>query len=331
MTAPSRAFLTGGSGLVGGHLLARLTASGTRVVALARSEEAERRILDRGGEPVPGSLDDVDALASAMDGAEVVFHVAGVNDTCPKDVAAMDRVNVCGTRAVIAAAAVADVGRVVYTSSAAAIGEPRGTVGTESTPHAGEYLSPYARSKHLAEIAAFDEAAARGVGVVAVNPSSVQGPGRSTGSAELLARVLNARRPVLVETYLSIVDVDDCTEGHLAAAQRGKPGERYILSGASITASDAVAMAAAILGRPIRPRWIPPTVARSVGVPAAWVLSAVRPQLGVCPALVHTLLHGHRFDGSRATRELGLVYRPIEDTLARTIEWFVHEGIVGRE
>ena len=331
MTGPSSAFLTGGSGLVGGHLLGRLTASGTSVAALVRSEEAERAVTERGGEPVRVDLLDVEGLTRAMSGVDVVFHVAGVNDTCPRHVDVMDRVNVDGTRAVVAAGAAAGVGRVVYTSSAAAIGERQGTVGTEATEHCGDYLSPYARSKHLAEIAAFEEAEVQGVDLVAVNPSSVQGPGRSSGSAEILLRVLNTTRPVLVDTFLSIVDIEDCTAGHLGAARHGTPGERYLLSGASIRVADAVAIASTAVGSEIRPRWISTAFARHVGVPIAGVLSWVRPSAGVCSALVHTLLHGHRFDGTRAVRELGIEYHAIEDTFVRTIEWFVDEGLLEAE
>ncbi|MCL1598377.1 MAG: NAD-dependent epimerase/dehydratase family protein [Actinomycetia bacterium] len=328
MTEPSSAFLTGGSGLVGGHLLARLTASGTSVSALVRSQSAQRKVTEYGAEPVRGDLFDVDGLARAMRGASVVFHVAGVNDTCPRDVAAMDRVNIEGTRSVIAAAASAGVERVVYTSSAAAIGEHRGTIGTEVTVHCGEYPSPYARSKHLAEIAAFDEAAGQGIDLVALNPSSVQGPGRSSGSAEILLRVLNAKRPILIDTNLSIVDIEDCTTGHIRAAAHGVAGERYLLSGASVSVADAVAVASSIVGREVTPRWASERVVRVLGIPAARALSRVRPSSGICPALVRTLLHGHTFDGAKAERDLGLVYHPIEDTFRRTIDWFLAEGLL---
>ncbi len=328
MTEPSSAFLTGGSGLIGGHLLARLAASGTRVSALVRSPSAQRKVAERGAEPVPGDLFDTAGLARSMRGIDVVFHVAGVNDTCPRDVGAMDRVNVEGTRAVIAAATLAGVERVVYTSSAAAIGERKGEIGTEVTVHSGEYPSPYARSKHLAEIAAFDQASRCGIDLIAVNPSSVQGPGRATGSAEILLRVLNARRPILFDTFLSIVDIEDCVSGHIAAARHGRPGERYLLSGASISVPDAVAVASGIVGRNLTPRWISERAMIGFGIPAARVASWVRPSSGICPGLIRTLVHGHRFDGSKAERGLSIIYHPIEDTFMRTIEWFRAEGLV---
>ncbi len=330
MTRSSDAFLTGGSGLVGGHLLGRLVDSGWKVDALVRSSTAAGKVAKLGATPVRGDLFDSEGLHEAMQGARTVFHVAGVNDTCPREAAAMDRVNVEGTRSVITAAAAAGVERVVYTSSAATIGEPSGTIGREDTPHGGTFLSPYARSKYLAEVAAFAEADVRGVDLVAVNPSSVQGPGRATGSAEILVRVLNASRPILVNTNVSIVDIEDCTAGHIAAATSGRRGERYLLSAGAVTVADAVSVAAGMTGREIRPRWVDARLVKAIGIPLSYMASRIRPEAGICPALVATLLHGHRFDASKATSDLGVAFRPADETFSRTVEWLVAEGYVSR-
>ena len=328
MPRPSEVFVTGGSGLVGGHLVGRLVASGWSVDVLVRSREAAEKVTALGAVAVDGDLFDSAGLATAMRGAATVFHVAGVNDTCPSDAGWMDRVNIEGTRTVVAAAGAAGVGRVVYTSSAAVIGEPAGVVGVEDTPHSGTFLSPYARSKFLAEAAAFDAADRHGVDLVAVNPSSVQGPGRATGSAEILIRILNAGRPILVDTRLSIVDIEDCTTGHIAAAASGEPGTRYLLSARAVTVGDAVSVASDMLGQVIRPRWAPAGIVRTVGVPLAWAAHKARPDAGFCPALVRTLLHGHRFDATRATSDLGVTFRPATETFARTVEWLRAEGYV---
>ena len=328
MTAESDVFLTGGSGLVGGHLLARLVASGVSVKALVRSQTAEAKVLRVGGIPVSGDLLDKESISMAMRGTQTVFHVAGVNDTCPRDVAAMDRINVGGTRAVIAAAAAAGVSKVVYTSSAAVIGERQGVVGRETTRHSGTFLSPYARSKYFAERAAFEEADRKGVDLVSVLPSSVQGPGRVGGSARILLRILNSRRPVLIDTYVSVVDIEDCTSSHIAASMHGKPGERYLLSSTAVHVADALTVVRDLTGRAVRPRWIPRGIVKGAGVPVAHVVSRVRPSAGVCPALVRTILHGHQFDAARATDVLGLKFRPATDTFARSIDWFVAEGLV---
>ena len=303
---------------------------GWTVDALVRSAEAAQTVTALGAKAVRGELLDTVGLASSMDGVATVFHVAGVNDTCPRDPGPMDRVNIEGTRSVVAAAGKAGVGRVVYTSSAAVIGESVGTIGTEDTVHSGVFLSPYARSKYLAEIAAFDEADARGVDLVAVNPSSVQGPGRATGSAEILIRILNAKHPILVDTNISVVDIEDCTMGHIAAASLGEPGSRYLLSARAITVADAVSVAAETLGRPITPRWIPAGIVRSAGVPLTWLANRAKPDAGICPALLRTLLHGHRFDATRAVDDLRVTFRPPTETLERTAKWLATNGFVIR-
>ena len=324
----SDTFVTGGSGLLGGHLIAQLVNDGYSVRALARSEKSAKAVQDRGAQVVQGDLFDTDALSEGMWGADIVFHVAGINETCSRDPRSMDRVNIDGTAAVIAAASASGVRRVVYTSSAAAIGEERGMIGTEHTVHSGDHVSSYARSKHLAETKAFDTADRLGVDLVAVNPSSVQGPGRATGSAELLLRSLNAKRPLLVDTTLSIVDIEDCTAGHIGAANHGRAGERYILSGATLRVADAVDLLSAAVGRTINPRWISEELVRSLGMVGARVAAVVRPSLGICPELITTLLHGHRFDGSRAARELQFSYTSASDTINRTVNWFKEQGLI---
>jgi dihydroflavonol-4-reductase len=320
--------VTGGSGFVGGALLARLVEDGRRVRALVRSNASARVVAAAGAESVRGDVLDPPSLRTAMDGCAVVFHVAGVNAMCLRDPRATDRANVEGSGEVVRAAAEAGVGRLVYTSSAAAIGEARGKVGREDAPHRGSYLSRYERSKHLAERSVLALATELGLDVVCVNPASVQGPGRTTGSARLLLDLVRGRLPVLVDTTLSIVDVDDCTQAHLLAESRGTPGERYLASGATLTTREAVALVRRVWGRPQRVWWLPPSGARAGGAGMEALGRLLRRDVPVCREAVRTLLHGHRYDGSRAERELGLRYTPIEDTLRKTLEWYAERDLV---
>ena len=322
------AFVTGGSGFVGGALLRGLVQDGREVRALARSTAAAASVQADGGVPVHGDLFDDDVLVEGMRGCTTVFHVAGVNAMCLRDPSAMFRTNVDGSASVLRAASRAGVIRMVFTSSAATIGEPRGVVGTEDAAHRGTFLSAYERSKFLAERRVLELGTELGVDVVCVNPSSVQGPGRTEGSARLLIGLVNARFPVVVETFLSIVDVDDCTDGHLAAETRGRPGERYLLSGSSLTTTRAVALVQAAAGRPRHVVRVPRGAAPAAGAAAGWAARLMRRDLPFCSELARTLLHGHRYDGSRATRELGLIYRPIEETVARTLAWYAERGLI---
>ena len=324
----SRVFLTGGSGLIGGALAGRLLARGDEIVALARSEAAERALAARGARVVRGDVLDEAAMTDGMAGCAVAYHVAGINTMCPDDPAALIHVNVRGAETAVRAAARAGVGRVVLTSSAAALGEPEGTVGSETSPHRGTYLSVYERSKHEGEVAAFAAAHVAGVELVAVNPSSVQGPGRAGGTGRILIAYLNGRLRAFVDTAISLVDIDDCVEAHVLAAERGVPGERYVISGATLAAREALELVTEISGVRREVRMLPPAVARVGGalVEGAFRVRGRTPP--VCREMVRTLLHGHRYDGAKATRELGLAYTPVAETFRRTIEWARAEGLV---
>jgi len=326
----ARVFVTGGSGFIGGAIAARLIERGDDVVALARSEATADALVRGGAEVARGDVLDEDALAAGMAGCELAYHAAGINTHCPSDPDLLLRVNVQGAETAVRAAARAGVGRVVLTSSAAAVGEAAGTIGREDSPHRGSYLSVYDRSKHEGERAAFAAARAHGVELVAVNPSSVQGPGRSEGTGKIVIDYLNGRLRVFVDTHISIVDIEDCTTGHLLAAERGRPGERYLLNGATMTSAQGLAIVSELSGVRERVRMLPPALARAAAAIAEGAFRARRRPPPLCRARIRTLLHGHRYDGSRATRELGLTYTPARDTFRRTIDWAVAEGLVTR-
>ncbi|HEV7174166.1 MAG TPA: SDR family NAD(P)-dependent oxidoreductase, partial [Solirubrobacteraceae bacterium] len=244
----SRVFVTGGSGVVGRALVERLVSGGDEVVALARSRPSEETLRGLGAVPVAGDLFDEDALAAAMAGCSVIYNVAGVNTLCVDDPGPMLRTNVDGPPVVVRAAARAGVGRFVHTSSAATIGEASGVVGREDTPHRGWYLSTYERSKTEGERAVFEAGREAGVEVVCVNPSSVQGPGRSGGTARFLLAYLDGRLKVFVPTNVSLVDIADCAEGHVLAAERGVAGERYLLNSIALSITEALALAGEVAG-----------------------------------------------------------------------------------
>jgi dihydroflavonol-4-reductase len=324
----SRVFVTGGSGVVGRALVQRLVSRGDEVVALARSRPAEETLRGLGAVAVPGELFDEDALASGMTGCSLVYNVAGVNTLCVEDPEPMLKTNIAGPPVVVRAAARAGVARIVHTSSAATIGEPSGVVGREDTPHRGWYLSTYERSKTEGEQAVFEAGRQHGVEVVCVNPSSVQGPGRAGGTARFLLAYLDGRLKVFVPTNVSLVDIDDCAEGHVLAAERGVAGERYLLNSIALSISDALALAGEVAGVQGRPRLVP----RQVAVAGAWVVEygsrLARRKPPVCREMVRTLLHGHIYDGSRASRDLGLRYTEPRATLRKTVDWARAEGLL---
>jgi dihydroflavonol-4-reductase len=323
--------VTGGSGFIGGALVDALVSAGRPVRALARSAAGAEALRGRGAVPVTGDILDHGSLVRAMEGCSVVYHAAGVNTFCLADPTPMERANVDGSANVIAAASAASVGKVVYTSSAAAIGEVPGTVGNESSAHRGWFLSEYERTKYLAELRVLHDAAERGVDVVCVNPSSVQGPGRLHGTARLLLRYLNGSMKFLVNTRMSFLDIADCTAGHLLAEQHGKPGERYVLNGATFTTRELISLVASTTGIERRVVWLPGRAAMAGAVIIEAGARAARRQPPICREMMRTILNGHTYDGSRAERELGLHYTPVKETITRTLRWYKENGYLAAD
>jgi len=314
--------------VIGTALVSRLLERGDEVVGLARSDTAASALSARGVTVTRGEGFDEDALARGMAGCECAYNVAGVNSLCVEDPRPMQRMNVDGAVAAVRAAARAGIRRLVHTSSAATLGEPPGTVGDERTHHRGWYLSTYERTKTEGEHAAL--AAAREVGqdVVCVNPSSVQGPGRAGGTGRFLLAFLDGRLKFFVPTVVSLVDIDDCVSGHLLAYERGTVGERYLLNGMTLAIEDALAMAAEVAGVHVRPRLVPRRVATVAAAAVERGFRLVGRHPPVCREMVRTLLHGHRYDGSRAERELGLRYTEPRETIRKTVAWARAEGLI---
>jgi dihydroflavonol-4-reductase len=323
-----RVFVSGGTGVIGTALIGGLLERGDEVIALARSDAASRTLEARGARVVRGEGYDEDVLTQGMEGCVQAFNVAGVNELCVEDPRPMERMNVGGAVAAVRAAARAGVARLVHTSSAATIGEAPGTVGSELTPHRGWYLSNYERTKTEGERAALATSREVGQDLVLVNPSSVQGPGRAGGTGRILLAFLDGRLRVFVPTCVSLVDIDDCVTGHLLAAERGAAGERYLLNGMTLEISQALALAAEIAGVERKPWLLPRRVATvaAAAVERGFRLAGRRPP--VCREMVRTLLHGHRYDGSRAERELGLRYTDPRETLRKTVNWARTEGLI---
>jgi dihydroflavonol-4-reductase len=335
--------VTGATGFVGGLVTAKLLAEGRTVRALTRREGDPRLSLwGPGGPPAPGTppppgrlttavgdLSDADSLAAAADGCEVVYHVAGLNTLCALDPRPLYEVNVEGTRRMLDAARRAGIRRVVLTSSAAVLGGGgEGPVAEDAPPPDPAHLtSHYARSKLAAEQLAF---AFDGVEVVAVNPSSVQGPGRRTGTAKLLLDFLNGKLPASIPSTFGLCYTDDCAAGHLLAEAKGRAGQRYVLNSVTVTTAQAFALVAELAGLERGPRELPPALAMAAATAMEAVARLRGRQPSICRESARTMLHPHRYDGSLAERELGLTYTPLQEALERTVRWYASSGLITR-
>jgi len=321
--------VTGGSGVVGRGVLRQLVLQDREVRALVRSDNAAATVAKLGAKPVPGDILDYGAMAAAMEGCDVVYHVAGYNEMCLAEPSMLFRVNVDGSRNTLRAAAATGVRRMVFTSSATTLGEEHGSTGDEWTRHRGWFLSNYERSKYEAEQLLLSDRTT--VEVVVVNPSSVQGPGRSSGTAKLFLGLINSKTPALVDSRFSIVDVDDCARGHLLAESTGVAGERYVLNGFTLSTLEGVELLEELTGLDFRHLRVP----RSLVMGAATMIElgsrVTRRHPRLCREMIRVLSFGHSYDGTRANRDLGLEYTSARQTIRRTVEWFVQQGLVTRE
>jgi dihydroflavonol-4-reductase len=306
-----RALVTGAAGFIGSHVLAALAASGAQVRAFDRVPPAD---LPPGAEFAPGDLLDRNALRHALIGCDAVFHLAALYSYSPGDAAAMERVNVEGTRVVIEEAGAR---RIVHTSSCATCGPVAGRAATEADAPAGwELRVPYKRTKIAGERLMLD-AAARGANVVIVNPTTPVGPGdlRPTPTGKMVADVASGRaRAYLAGSALNVVGVEDVARGHLLAFERGRRGQRYLLGGENLSMQDVFSAICAAVGRDA-PRLAVPWRA---ALGAAWVASRLmrEPRLLVLDE-VRVARWPMRFDDSLARAELGYTSEPAASALAR--------------
>jgi dihydroflavonol-4-reductase len=322
--------VTGGTGFVGAAVVRRLVSAGHRVRVLARASNPRRLLAGLPVEIVDGDLADATSLQRCLQGCRLLFHAAAMYTLWARDRRLFYEVNVEGTRRILHAAAEAGVGRVVYTSTVGVLGIPiDGRPGTEETPVGlADMVGDYKRSKFLAEEVA-REFARQGLPVVIVNPSTPVGPGdiKPTPTGQMIVDFLRGKMWGYVDTGLNLVDVDDVAAGHVLAAERGKPGERYILGGRNLSLRAIFDILGPIAGMRS------PRIKVSAGVimPLArlseWVADHVtsRPPLVAVDA-VNMARKRMFFDASKAVRNLGMPQSPVEDALAGAVRWFRTNG-----
>jgi dihydroflavonol-4-reductase len=327
-----RAFVTGGTGFIGGNLIRELLAAGIEVRALARVGGDRRNLAGLPIEIVDGGLDEEEFLTRALSGCQWLFHAAAHYSLCLRDRAAIYQTNVEGSKKIFAAARAAGIERIVYTSSVAAIGLAEGEqlADEQTTTTVEALISDYKRSKFLAEKAAI-AAAQSGIPIVIVNPSTPIGPFdlKPTPTGDIILKFLRRQMPFFVHTGLNLIDVRDVAKGHILAAQRGKIGERYILGNRNVTLKEMLDMLAAITGLKSPARALPHWLPIAVGYIDEMVIS---PVLGRAPAVTingaKMARHPMYYASDKAVAQLGLPQGRIENALKDAVNWFKENGYV---
>lgn len=329
-----KAFVTGSTGLLGSNLVMALVAAGYEVKALARSrQKAEQLFRDTQVEVVVGDMEDVSAFAPHMTGSDALFHTAayvrevfGPGNHWPK----LEKINVQRTLELLTQAERFGVKTAIHTSSTSVLGlRADGTPADEHTPP-DDYArnDPYARSKLLAEQGIMNFLKTHGLPVVLILPSALIGPQDlgPSASGQALIQILEGKLPILPPGGVSAVDVRDVVTAMTHAVERGRSGERYIVSNGYITFAQLVEIIGKLFGVPVPKRTVPYPIL-SVLARAGELTSRMAgkpPQMSV--NALKAMNRKHEVSAEKAIRELDVTFRPFEETVRDTANWFLANG-----
>jgi dihydroflavonol-4-reductase len=314
--------VTGATGFIGAQVAAKLVDAGHDVRVTVRDRRRLRALEGLDVEPVQADVLDRRAMRRAFAGAEIVFHTAGLVASRPES--EVWRVNAVAPRLAVEAAARAGARRLVVTSSVGALGPARGDRAANEQnawPEGGTGLV-YTDAKREGELAALEAGDRLGLEVVAVNPAYVLGPAHNRSiagetSTRIVANYMRGRLPAIVDSFTNVVDVEDVAAGHVLAARKGRAGERYVLGGDNLRWSEVLDRVATLSGIEHPVLVLPPAVAAAAGG-----LRRVGPAYATFEGM-RLMAPAWRYSSAKARRELGYRPRSVNETLRRTVDWYV--------
>lgn len=305
--------VTGASGFVGSWLTRRLVESGETVKVLHRPKSDLSQIKDLSYVSCLGDVTDKDSLSRSLEGADTVFHLAGVVGYTPDMRAAMEKVNVGGTQNVVDLLRGRTDVRLVYMSSVVAVGASfDGQPLNEKSPYNVKHLNlGYFETKRRAEEIVLSSCANQELNAVALNPSTIYGAADMLkGSRKVQLKVVQGHLSVYPKGGVSVVSVHDVVEALMAARKRGRSGERYILCGENLLLKELFQKIAHFAGSQA-PRWPMPN----------WVMHALGLAGVISRENAWTAVLYHWFDHSKATIELGFKPRPADQAIQESVQW----------
>lgn len=324
---PRRVAVTGGAGFIGAHVVRALKSRGVAVSVLVLPGDEAQLLQGLDVVKVVGDVATGEGLDALMKDAGGVFHLAAIYALWLAQPQRMFDVNVQGTRQVLAAARRAGIGRVVHTSSMAAVGYEEGEESADETTVfvQDELANDYILSKAQAEEVALAEAD-DGLEVVAVNPSFPIGPGDlgPTPTGRIIRAMARGLFPMTVPGGMNAVDVRDVAEGHLLAFERGRSGERYLLAGENMTNAEVARVVAEAVGKKPPQRMIPGWALFAVAGAVEWTARLVTrtDPLLTRRSVAYTAGRHLYFDNRKAREELGFTPRPAEIAIRDAVRWF---------
>jgi len=323
-----KTLVTGGSGFIGSAVVLELLRRGQPVRALVRSRQHPGNLAGVDVELVEGDLLDGDSLRRALQGCDRVYHIAAVYANWLPDRNVMLRTNVQGTRNMLQACLESGVERVVYTSSVAALGAHGKTPANENAQfNLAGTGDIYHLSKYQAEQVVL-EFVSQGLPIVTVSPTNPVGPRdiKPTPTGALIVNMLKGRLPGYVEGGINVVDVEDVAAAHIAAMEKGQPGEKYVLGNANLSIKEYFRLIAEVGGGRAPAMRIPlPLAVATAYLYEAMAAVTHKPPV-TTPGWVKVGSHYSFWDCSKAIRELGLPQTPVRQSLQSAITWFREKG-----
>jgi dihydroflavonol-4-reductase len=332
-----KVLVTGAAGFIGSHVVRELLEENIEVRCLIRPGENTANLDELDIEQVEGDVLDSEAVKSSVKAVDTVFHLAAIYSTWMKDWSRIYEVNIQGSRNVLRAALKAGVDRVVYTSSIAAIGiAPGKELSTEETLFNQYTLgSHYVLTKYLSQQEALGFTK-EGLDLVVVNPCFPFGPGDivPTPTGKIIVDALKGTSPAYFNGGINIVDVRDVAKGHVLAAKKGKTGNLHILGNRNIPVHDFMKLVFREAGLDGRMLFKIPVPLMTAGTfLLKWWSDHVSHKTPLStPSDIRYASQYLYFDNTKAREELGLEFRPVEESIRDSIQWFRENGYVrGRQ
>ncbi|HHX11044.1 MAG TPA: SDR family oxidoreductase [Firmicutes bacterium] len=321
--------VTGATGYLGNNIVRSLVKRNHRVRCLVLAGESLVPLQGLDVEVVEGDVRDIETLYPAFDGADIVFHLASIISLLPGNTKLLEEVNVGGARNVAEACLKTGVRRLVYTSSIHALVEPPiGHVIDETMPCDPDRISmAYSKTKARATLEVLN-VISKGLDGVVVMPTGVIGPYdfKPSATGQMLLDYAAGKIPVRIEGGYDFVDVRDVAEGHILVAEKGRTGEKYILSGEWMSVDDILQEVSKATRTPV-PRWkIPGALASAVARMITSYCMLTGAKVLINHDSVSTLMGNSLISSEKARRELGYTSRPLRETIRDTLEWFREQG-----
>lgn len=325
MASPPTILVTGGTGFIGRYLVRHLSQDGTALRLLVRSARKAEALFGTRFELVEGEVTNPDAVERACRGMRHVYHLAGYYEFGRAHQPELWRTNVDGTRHVLAACRRASVDRLIHGSTAGvlhSVGRPRTHRDFPARPPTGCH---YKKSKWEAEQSVL-QAAAQGQPAVIASPTAPLGSGdeRPTPTGRVLLDLLRGQFPVCPHTGLNVVAVEDVAAGLHAVGEKGRMGQRYVLSDSNVWLMDLLRQSAQLAGvRP--PRGLIPWPLVALGGLAAegWTWLGGSGSSRLCWETAYYARQRQFFDAAHSHAELGWKPRkPLAETLTEALSWF---------